>query len=81
MTYKRHATERLGERNLVVSDVLYALKNGFVYIDAEAATRPGYFKYRMECRTPNSGSRSIGVIVIPEHSGYCLKVITVMWID
>ncbi|MGC4409949.1 MULTISPECIES: DUF4258 domain-containing protein [Rhizobium] len=81
LTYKLHARDRLSERGLIISDVLYALKNGFVYEKAIPATRAGYFRYRVECRTPNSGSRSIGVVVIPENQGYFLKVITVMWID
>ena len=81
LTYKLHARERLSERNLVVSDVLYALKNGFVYNEAIPATRPGLFRYRVECRTPNSGSRSVGVVVIPNNSGCYIKVVTVMWID
>ncbi len=79
ITYKIHAKDRMKERSLVISDVLYALKNGFVYDDAVPATRPNHYKYRMECRTPNSGNRAIGLIVIPAES--FLKIITVMWID
>ncbi|MCJ8509519.1 DUF4258 domain-containing protein [Rhizobium lemnae] len=81
ISYKLHAKDRLAERNLLMSDVLYALKNGFVYEKAVPATRSGYYRYRVECRTPNSGSRAIGVVVIPENSGYYLKIVTVMWID
>lgn len=81
LTYKLHARDRLSERGLIISDILYALKNGFVYEKAVPATRAGYFRYRVECRTPNSGSRPIGVVVIPENQGCFLKVITVMWID
>lgn len=81
LSYKLHARERLNERNLIVSDVLYALKNGFVYQQPVPATRPGHFRYRVECRTPNSGSRAIGVVVIPAKTGCLIKVISVMWID
>ncbi|MDB5523896.1 MAG: hypothetical protein JWM58_1659 [Rhizobium sp.] len=81
ISYKLHAQERLVERNLILSDVLYALRNGFVYENAIPATRPNYFRYRVECRTPNSGSRSIGVVVIPELVGCELKIVTVMWVD
>ncbi|MDK4723390.1 DUF4258 domain-containing protein [Rhizobium sp. CNPSo 3968] len=81
VTYKLHAKERLEERNLIASDVLYALKNGFVYNKAVPATRPDMYRYRVECKTPNSGSRAIGVVVIPSVSGCLLKIVSVMWID
>jgi hypothetical protein len=81
LSYKLHARERLEERNLVTSDVLYALKNGFVYQPPIPATRPGHYRYRVECRTPNSGSRTIGVVVIPSKTGCLIKVVSVMWID
>nr|WP_316653488.1 DUF4258 domain-containing protein [uncultured Gellertiella sp.] len=81
IAYKQHAKDRLEERNLIISDVLYALKNGFVYREGVPATRPGFFRYRVECRTPNSGSRAIGVVVIPNRAGCYLKIVTVMWID
>lgn len=81
ITYRLHAKERMAERNLIVSDVLYALKNGFVYQKPVPATRPGMFRYRIECKTPNSGSRPIGVVVIPAKKGCLLKIVSVMWID
>ncbi|WP_371929483.1 DUF4258 domain-containing protein [Phyllobacterium sp. 21LDTY02-6] len=81
LSYKLHARERLAERNLIASDVLYALKNGFVFQAPIPATRPGHYRYRMECRTPNSGSRSIGVVVIPSKAGCLIKIVSVMWID
>lgn len=81
IAYKLHANERLDERNLIVSDVLFALKNGFVYQEPIPATRDGFYRYRVESQTPNSGSRSIGVVVIPNHTGCYLKIVTVMWID
>ncbi len=81
ISYKLHAKERLAERNLFVTDVLHALKYGFVYKSAEAATRPDMYKYLIQCRTPNSGSREVGVVVIPAPSGCRVKIVTVMWID
>ncbi|WP_100002201.1 DUF4258 domain-containing protein [Phyllobacterium zundukense] len=81
LSYKLHAGERLAERNLIMSDVLYALRNGFVYQQPIPATRAGHFRYRVECRTPNSGSRAIGVVVIPAKTGCLIKIISVMWID
>lgn len=81
LSYKLHAQDRLAERGLIMSDVLYALKNGNVYQEAIPATRPGFFRYRVECKTPNSGSRSIGVVVIPAKNGSLIKIVSVMWID
>ncbi|MFJ6323836.1 MULTISPECIES: DUF4258 domain-containing protein [unclassified Rhizobium] len=81
VSYKLHAKERMAERDLIASDVLYVLKNGFVYQPAVPATRPDLYRYRMECKTPNSGNRVVGVAVIPSVSGCLLKIISVMWID
>ncbi len=81
VSYKKHAIERLSERNIIMSDVLYVLKNGFVYEDPIPTTRAGYNKYQMECRSPNSGSRGVRVIVIPDKQNCSLKIITVMWVD
>lgn len=81
ISYKLHAVERLAERDLIMSDVLYVLKNGFVYLDPEPSTRPGYNKYCMECRSPNSGARSVRVVVIPDKTQCWLKIISVMWVD
>ncbi|MER9607767.1 DUF4258 domain-containing protein [Mesorhizobium sp. M0312] len=81
ISYKLHAQDRLSERGLIMSDVLHALKFGNVYQPPVSATRPGHFRYRVECKTPNSGSRSIGVVIIPSKNGCLVKVISVMWID
>ncbi|MFN3549573.1 MAG: DUF4258 domain-containing protein [Mesorhizobium sp.] len=81
LTYKIHARERLAERGLVISDVLHALKFGNVYEAPLPAHASGMFRYRVDCKTPNSGSRSIGVVVIPARPERLIKVITVMWID
>ena len=80
-TLRHHASEQMEERGLILGDVLYALKNGFVYAEAQETTRNTHFKYRMESITPNSGSRAIRVIVIPDSERCWLKVITVMWVD
>lgn len=81
LSYKLHARERLVERGLVISDVLHALKFGNVYQEPLPAHTPGMFRYRVDCKTPNSGSRSIGVVVIPAKPEKLIKVITVMWVD
>jgi len=82
IAWTKHALERLGERGLIAGDVHYVLKHGFVYEEPQAGKVAGYFKYRMEARTPNSGNRTVGVVVIPDKGGHCsLKVVTVMWMD
>lgn len=81
VSYKKHAVDRLAERGLIMSDILYVLKNGFVYDDPEPSTRAGYGKYAMESRSPNSGRRSVRVIVIPDKKASFLKIISVMWVD
>jgi hypothetical protein len=75
-----HAKERMVERDLIVSDVLYLLRTGFVYEEGEAASREGFFKYRVEGTTPNSGGRTVAAVVIPD-GGRSLKLVTVMWRD
>jgi len=68
-------------RDLILGDVLHVLRPGFVYAEGQPSTRSGFFKYAMECRTPNSGSRTVRVIVIPAPQGCSAKLVTVMWAD
>lgn len=81
ISYKRHAVERLDERSLIISDVLYVLKHGFVYLEPTPATRAGFNKYAMENKSPNGGSREVRVVVIPDKKSCFLKIISVMWVD
>lgn len=81
LAYTRHARERMAERGLLMGDVLYVLKNGFVYEDPESARPEGFYKYCMEAQTPNSGSRSVRVVVIPDEETKTCKIVTVMWVD
>jgi hypothetical protein len=82
ISYKLHATERLSERGIIMSDVLYVLKNGFVYEEnPEPATREGYHRYPVENKCPNGGNRNVRVVVIPDKKLCHLKIITVMWVD
>ncbi len=82
LAYTRHARDRMKERGLLIGDVLYVLKNGSVFEDPEPGKVEGYFKYRMEAQTPNSGNRTVRVVVIPDKDGNrSLKVVTVMWVD
>lgn len=82
ISYKVHAQDRLVERGLIMSDVLYVLKNGFVYDpNPEPSTREGYHKYAIESRCPNGSNRDVRVIVIPDKKAKFLKIISVMWVD
>lgn len=81
LTYRLHARERIHERGLIVSDLLYVLKNGFVYQDPVPATREGYHRYVIQSTSPNSGGREIALVVIPDWKGTLLKIVTVMWVD
>lgn len=81
ITYSVHARQRLIERDLTTGDALYVLKHGFVYEDPECASREGLYKYRVESRSPNSGSRTLRVVVIPDPSSLWIKVVTIMFLD
>jgi hypothetical protein len=76
-----HAKAQMLSRGLILGDVLHVLRHGFVYAEGQPSTRPGFFKYAMECRTPNSGNRTVRVIVIPAPQGCSAKLVTVMWTD
>ncbi|WP_417487738.1 DUF4258 domain-containing protein [Maricaulis sp.] len=80
MTKTLHVKERLLERGLIEADLLHILKFGFVYEEGEAATREGYYKYRIEGTSPNSDGRTLVAVVIPSQS-CALKVVTIMWKD
>jgi hypothetical protein len=81
LSYKSHALEQLEERELIASDLIYLLKNGFVYQEAEAATRKPYWKYQMQCKTPNSKNREVRAVIIPDWKRKGIKLVTVMWAD
>ena len=81
LSWKMHAKERMSERGIVMGDVLYLLKNGFVHEQPEAATREGYFKYQVEGTTPNSNRRPLCVVVIPDPRVHQMKIVTIMWRD
>lgn len=68
-------------RDITVLDVLYVLKNGFVYDTPESSTRPFLYKYAMVSPTPNSNRRELKVIVIPSEVKCEAKIVTVMWAD
>jgi hypothetical protein len=71
----------MAERNIIVSDVLYVLKLGFVLMQPGAAPTPGVYRYAIDNRTPNSDSRDIRVVAIPDETKFTVKAVTVMWAD
>jgi hypothetical protein len=81
VSYTLHAKDRLAERDLLLGDALYVLKNGFVFQEAEESTQAGLFKYKIESRTPNSNSRVVRAIAIPDEPSCQIKIVTVMWAD
>jgi hypothetical protein len=80
-SYKLHAKERMDERGLLVSDVLYVLRHGYVYAEPEASTLNGFYKYQVESQSPNSGARFLRVVDVPDAKSCQIKVITIMWRD
>lgn len=81
LAYKVHAQQRLAERGITTSDILYLLRNGFVYEEAVPATTAGYYRYELRGLTPNSDSREICAVVIPNANTMKIKVVTVFWVD
>lgn len=81
LAYKVHATQRLAERGITTSDVLYLLRNGFVYKEPVPATTRGYYRYEVRGRTPNSEGREICAVVIPNATTMKIKIVTVFWVD
>ena len=80
LSWSDHAMERLEERELLMGDLLYLLKRGFVYDEPKSTTRDGFFKYRVEGTTPNSDGRTVRAVVIPS-GGCAMKIVTIMWRD
>lgn len=81
VTLTRHVREQMATRELIMSDVLYILKNGFVYQEPQTSTQPNLFKYLIETRTPNSGNRVVRAVAIPSARDRHIKIVTVMWVD
>lgn len=81
LSYAKHVRDRLGERGLLMSDLLHVLKTGFVYKEGQPSTLANFFKYQIEAQSPNSGSRYLRVVVIPDETSLLIKAITIMWRD
>ena len=73
--------ERFQERNLLIADIRYLLKFGYVYDDAEESRRNGFWKYKVEGTTPNSETRTLLVVIIPDFQHRTIKMVTVHWKD
>ena len=73
--------ERFQERNLLIADIRYLLKFGYVYDDAEESTKNGFWKYKVEGTTPNSETRTWLVVIIPDFQHRTIKMVTVHWKD
>lgn len=73
--------ERFQERNLLIADIRYLLKFGYVYDDAEESTKNGFWKYKVEGTTPNSETRTLLVVIIPDFQHRTIKMVTVRWKD
>ncbi len=81
LSWRIHAIDQLTDRSLIMGDLHYLLRNGFVYEPAEEATRKPYWKYQIQCTTPNSQNREVRAVVIPDWKRKGIKVVTIMWAD
>ncbi len=81
LSLTEHAQDRMAQRGLIAGDILHVLKRGFILDPPEASTRPNSFKYRIQSTTPNSGNRSVAVVVIADTKSQQVKIVTVMWQD
>jgi len=80
LTKTEHTPQRMAERDIIDYDISYVLRHGKV-VDhkTEPSTRPGYFKYAIQSRAPNSEG-VIRLIVIPCLEKIHITLITVMWV-
>jgi hypothetical protein len=76
-----HARGQIAKRDLISGDVHYLLENGFVHRQADPSTNPNFYKYQIEGDTPNSESRKVRAVVIPDWQSKEIKIVTVMWVD
>ena len=81
VSYSKHSLERIVERGLIMSDILYVMKLGFVHLEPIPSSQSGWYKYAIESKCPNGGSRSVRVVVVPDQTTYSIKIVSVMWVD
>ena len=79
VSFTKHASERIAERGLIMSDVLWVLRTGFVHDPAKESTVNGLYKYGIEGIAPNSSARAIKIIAVPDGAQNQIKIITVIW--
>jgi hypothetical protein len=79
LPYTEHTRERMADRDIASGNILHLLRYGFVLNPGQPTRAPGLFSYEVEGRTPNSGGRSVRVVVIPQVG--VLKIVTMMWVD
>lgn len=79
VSFTKHASERIAERSLIMSDVLWVLRTGFVHDPGKESTVNELYKYGIEGIPPNSLARAIKIIVVPDEVRNQVKIITVMW--
>lgn len=79
--YTDHCKERMEQRGIVIRDILYVLKTGFVYEDPEAASREGFYKYKVEGDSLSCEGRTLRIIAIVDERKEEIKIVTVMFID
>ena len=76
-----HAEENLTKHEMLSGDLLYLLRNGFIYDAPEQATQPKLWKYIIESATPNSGGRTLCAVIIPDIEKNHIKIETCYWKD
>ena len=81
LAYTRHAAQRMAKRGIFVSDLMFILAKGHIVEEPTESTQPGYCKYKICGKSPNSGTREICLVVIPDPGRLAAKVVTVMWRD
>lgn len=76
-----HVKERMEERGLIMGDITHLLKFGDVLDEAKPSTQPGFWKYTIFGKTPNSGDRQLGLTLIPDFNHKHIKLVTIFWKD
>ncbi len=64
-----------------MSDLLPILAHGHIDDEPEGSSQPGYWKYKICGKSPNSGNREVCLVVIPDPDKPAIKIVTVMWKD
>ena len=81
LTRTDHAMKRSKERGIIISDIMHILSDGYIDEEPIPSSRLGYCKYKICGMSPNSGSREMCLIVIPDPEEPAIKIVTVMWKD